>query len=134
MDWGADLAWQLHRSVSCADNAGAFACRPAELPVDRRSIRLNESITINQVNPTAANDTATAAGATDFTRPDMKYDSDNCLFYTGWNQGGLKTLELTNPDYNPCMRKSTSSGVVYTDSVGGKGDNTGSVRAVRGGS
>ncbi len=70
----------------------------------------------------AANDAATAAGATDFTRPDIKYDSDNCLFYTGWNQGGLKTLELTNPDYNPCMRKSTSSGVVYTDSVGGKGN------------
>src|SRR5207248_7644908 len=30
--------------------------------------------------------------------------------------------ELTNPDYNPCMRKSTSSGVVYADSVGGKGN------------
>jgi hypothetical protein len=45
----------------------------------------------------------TAAGATDFTRPDIKHDADNCLMYTGWNQVGMKTLELTNPDYNPCV-------------------------------
>ena len=58
----------------------------------------------------AANDAKTAAGATDFTRPDIKYDSANCLMYTGWNQGGLKTLELTNPEFNPCMRRTANGG------------------------
>jgi hypothetical protein len=32
------------------------------------------------------------------------------MFYTGWNQGGLKILELTNPDYNPCMRRTANGG------------------------
>ena len=41
----------------------------------------------------------------DFTRPDPRYDHENCLFYTGWNQGGLVSLELTNPQYNPCMSR-----------------------------
>ena len=42
----------------------------------------------------------TRPGRTDFTRPDparRRY----CLNYTGWNQGGLRELELTNPEYNP---------------------------------
>jgi hypothetical protein len=69
----------------------------------------------------AANDAKTAPGATDFTRPDIKYDSDLCIMYTGWNQGGLKTLELTNPVYNPCMRRSTTGHGVVTDTVNGKG-------------
>jgi hypothetical protein len=41
----------------------------------------------------------------DFTRPDPRYDTENCLYYTGWNQGGLVSLELTNPQYNPCMSR-----------------------------
>lgn len=44
----------------------------------------------------------------DFTRPDPRYDADNCLYYTGWNQGGLVSIELTHPQYNPCMRRGTS--------------------------
>ena len=32
------------------------------------------------------------------------------MLYTGWNQGGLKILELTNPDYNPCMRRTANGG------------------------
>ena len=32
------------------------------------------------------------------------------MFYTGWNQGGLKIIELTNPDYNPCMRRTANGG------------------------
>ena len=49
----------------------------------------------------------TRVGENDFTRPDPRYDADNCLIYTGWNQGGLRILELTDPEYNPCMRRLT---------------------------
>jgi len=52
----------------------------------------------------------TGAGENDFTRPDPRYDSDNCLIYTGWNQGGLRILELTNPEYNGCMRRAVNGG------------------------
>ena len=44
----------------------------------------------------------------DFTRPDPRYDAENCLYYTGWNQGGLVSIELTNPEYNSCMSRSAS--------------------------
>ncbi len=64
----------------------------------------------------------TGAGENDFTRPDPRYDTGSCLIYTGWNQGGLRVLELTDPQYNPCMRKSTTGGgSVGTSS--GKGNN-----------
>jgi hypothetical protein len=53
----------------------------------------------------APNVATTGAGENDFTRPDPRYDADNCLMYTGWNQGGLRILELTDPEYNPCMRR-----------------------------
>jgi hypothetical protein len=49
-----------------------------------------------------------SADQMDFTRPDPRYDDENCLYYTGWNQGGLISLELTNPEYNPCMSRSTT--------------------------
>ena len=52
----------------------------------------------------------TAAGENDFTRPDPRYDADNCMWYTGWNQGGLRILELTNPEYNGCMRRAVNGG------------------------
>ena len=52
----------------------------------------------------------TAAGENDFTRPDPRYDQANCLLYTGWNQGGLRILELTNPEYNACMRRAVGGG------------------------
>jgi hypothetical protein len=51
---------------------------------------------------------STAVTGTDFTRPDPRYDLENCFWYTGWNQGGLVSIELTNPEYNPCMRRRTS--------------------------
>jgi hypothetical protein len=50
----------------------------------------------------------TRAGENDFTRPDPRYDTANCMLYTGWNQGGLRILELTDPAYNPCMRRRAS--------------------------
>ena len=68
----------------------------------------------------AANDTKTKPGETDFTRPDIQYDPTNCLLYTGWNQGGLKTLELTNPDYNACMHRAGSGGGMLLDGKGQK--------------
>ncbi|MFT3820192.1 MAG: hypothetical protein QM750_21695 [Rubrivivax sp.] len=50
----------------------------------------------------------------DFTRPDPRYDADNCMYYTGWNQGGLVSIELTNPQYNACMRRRASGSAVLT--------------------
>jgi hypothetical protein len=40
------------------------------------------------------------------------------MYYTGWNQGGLVSIELTNPEYNPCLRR-TASGGLWLE--GGKG-------------
>ena len=54
--------------------------------------------------------TTTPPTGQDFTRPDARYDAANCMIYTGWNQGGLKILELTNPDYNACLRREASGG------------------------
>jgi hypothetical protein len=51
---------------------------------------------------------STPVTGTDFTRPDPRYDLENCFWYTGWNQGGLVSIELTNPEYNACMRRHTS--------------------------
>lgn len=50
----------------------------------------------------------------DFTRPDPRYDADNCMYYTGWNQGGLVSVELTDPQYNACMRRRASGSAVLT--------------------
>ena len=52
----------------------------------------------------------TDAGENDFTRPDPRYDQESCLLYTGWNQGGLRVLEMTDPEYNACMRRDVSGG------------------------
>jgi len=53
---------------------------------------------------------STAVTGTDFTRPDPRYDLENCFWYTGWNQGGLVSIELTNPEYNPCLRRAVNGG------------------------
>jgi hypothetical protein len=53
---------------------------------------------------------STSVTGTDFTRPDPRYDPENCFWYTGWNQGGLVSIELTNPEYNACMRRKASGG------------------------
>jgi len=58
----------------------------------------------------APNVATTQAGENDFTRPDPRFDAENCLIYTGWNQGGLRILELTNPEYNACMRRAANGG------------------------
>jgi hypothetical protein len=58
----------------------------------------------------APNVATTDPGENDFTRPDPRIDNDSCLIYTGWNQGGLRVLELTNPEYNACMRRDVSGG------------------------
>jgi hypothetical protein len=69
-----------------------------------------------------------SADRMDFTRPDPRYDADNCVYYTGWNQGGLVSIELTNPQYNPCMsRRATVKGFVTT----AQGDATVSLDARR---
>src|SRR5262249_21184268 len=57
---------------------------------------------------------------TDFTRPDPRYDSENCFWYTGWNQGGLVSIELTNPEYNACMRKAVKAKGKFLDPKKGK--------------
>jgi hypothetical protein len=67
----------------------------------------------------APNSQSTATGENDFTRPDPRYDPAACLIYTGWNQGGLRILELTDPAYNECMRRETKGdGWVATGSKG----------------
>ena len=43
----------------------------------------------------------TAAGDSDFTRPDPRNDAENCIYYSGWNQGGIVSLELTDPCTTP---------------------------------
>lgn len=53
---------------------------------------------------------STPVTGTDFTRPDPRYDLENCFWYTGWNQGGLVSIELTNPEYNPCLRRAVNGG------------------------
>jgi hypothetical protein len=58
----------------------------------------------------APNVATTRTGENDFTRPDPRIDNDACLIYTGWNQGGLRILELTNPEYNACMRRAANGG------------------------
>jgi hypothetical protein len=58
----------------------------------------------------APNVATTDPGENDFTRPDPRIDNDSCLIYTGWNQGGLRVLELTDPEYNGCMRRDVSGG------------------------
>jgi hypothetical protein len=69
----------------------------------------------------APNVATTRVGENDFTRPDPRYDAANCLIYTGWNQGGLRILELTNPEYNPCMRRTTKGdGFVEVETASGK--------------
>jgi hypothetical protein len=60
----------------------------------------------------------TSITGTDFTRPDPRYDPSNCFIYTGWNQGGLVTIELTNSEYNPCMRKDAAGEGELADSGG----------------
>lgn len=61
---------------------------------------------------------STAPGEVDFTRPDPRYDAENCFWYTGWNQGGLVTVELTNPEYNACMRRQARGEGFLTQGAG----------------
>jgi hypothetical protein len=74
---------------------------------------------------------STPVTGTDFTRPDPRYDVENCFWYTGWNQGGLVSIELTKPEYNPCMRRDASGGGWLDGSDGGKNKITFSFNAKR---
>jgi hypothetical protein len=71
-------------------------------------------------------------GGTDFTRPDPRLDKENCFWYTGWNQGGLVILELTNPEYNACMRKAVRGQGRFMDPGKGKKAVTFTLNARRG--
>jgi hypothetical protein len=71
----------------------------------------------------APNVATTRVGENDFTRPDPRYDPANCLLYTGWNQGGLRVLELTNPEYNACMRREVKANG-WREVGSGRGNNT----------
>jgi hypothetical protein len=46
----------------------------------------------------------------DHSDPTIPYDEANCFLFTGWTDNGLNILELTNPKYNPCLRKSATGG------------------------
>ena len=56
------------------------------------------------------NPALTPVTSSDHSAPPIPYDSANCFLYTGWTDNGLIILEVTNPQYNPCMRKDTSGG------------------------
>jgi len=55
--------------------------------------------------PTTRQDPPATPTTPTFRGPDPRYDGESCYWYTGWNQGGLVSIELTNPEYNACMRK-----------------------------
>jgi hypothetical protein len=65
------------------------------------------------------NPALTAVTTSDHSAPPIPYDSANCFLYTGWTDNGLIILELTNPQYNPCMRRNASGGGFLTAAGGG---------------
>lgn len=58
----------------------------------------------------AGNPALTPVTRSDHSAPPIPYDSGSCFLYTGWSDNGLEILELTNPTYNPCMRKAATGG------------------------
>ncbi|MBB5788915.1 LVIVD repeat-containing protein [Jiangella mangrovi] len=62
--------------------------------------------------------TLTSVTGTDYTRPDAPYDPQNCFIHTGWNQNGLIILEITDPEHNPCMRKTVQGAGMVTGDNG----------------
>jgi hypothetical protein len=54
------------------------------------------------------NPALTKVTASDHSAPPIPYDEANCFLYTGWTDNGLEILEITNPNYNPCLRKAAS--------------------------
>ncbi len=68
----------------------------------------------------ARNPALTPVTSSDHSAPPIPYDSGNCFLYTGWTDNGLIILELTDPNYNPCMRRAATGGGWLSDSSGGK--------------
>jgi hypothetical protein len=65
------------------------------------------------------NPALTPVTASDHSAPPIPYDEANCFLYTGWTDNGLEILEITNPNYNPCLRKATSGvGIIAGPSEG----------------
>jgi hypothetical protein len=70
----------------------------------------------------------TPVTASDHSAPPIPYDEANCFLYTGWTDNGLEILEITNPNYNPCLRKAATGGGVIAGSApadSGKGNGNG---------
>jgi hypothetical protein len=67
----------------------------------------------------AGNPALTPVTSSDHSAPPIPYDSANCFLYTGWTDNGLIILELTNPAYNPCMRKAATGGGWFAGPKGG---------------
>jgi hypothetical protein len=64
--------------------------------------------------------TLTDTDATDATAPDPPYDLQNCFIHSGFRHNGLIILELTDPVYNPCMRKNATGGGWVTGDDGAR--------------
>ena len=65
------------------------------------------------------NPALTKVTASDHSAPPIPYDEANCFLFTGWTDNGLEILEITNPNYNPCLRKATAGvGIIAGTSVG----------------
>jgi hypothetical protein len=74
-----------------------------------------------------ANPALTPATASDHSAPPIPYDEANCFLYTGWTDNGLEILEVTDPNYNACLRKAATGGGMIAgnapaDSGNGKGN------------
>lgn len=77
----------------------------------------------------ARNPALTPVTSSDHSAPPIPYDSGNCFLYTGWTDNGLLILELTDPAYNPCMRRAASGGGWLNE--GGTGKTTFGFQAQR---
>jgi hypothetical protein len=71
------------------------------------------------------NPALTPVTASDHSAPPIPYDEANCFLYTGWTDNGLEILEITNPNYNPCLRKAATGGGVIAGSAPAKGNGNG---------
>jgi len=63
------------------------------------------------------NPALTPVTASDHSAPPIPYDEANCFLYTGWTDNGLIILEISNPKYNPCLRKAATGGGIIAGSA-----------------
>jgi hypothetical protein len=69
------------------------------------------------------NPALTPVTASDHSAPPIPYDEANCFLYTGWTDNGLIILEVTDPKYNPCLRKAATGGGIIAGSAPADSDN-----------